>query len=87
MYMGLGAALPVFLDHDQLHLVAEHRRRLLLPASLGLRRRTPAWGGVGTIAGGAIGSLIVSLLQTGIISAGLNRLCPSVQISFNGLMH
>jgi ribose/xylose/arabinose/galactoside ABC-type transport system permease subunit len=33
---------------------------------------TPTWGGVGTIAGGAIGALIVSFIQTGIVGAGLS---------------
>jgi simple sugar transport system permease protein len=33
---------------------------------------TPTWGGVGTVAGGAIGSLIVSLIQTGIVGVGLS---------------
>jgi ribose/xylose/arabinose/galactoside ABC-type transport system permease subunit len=44
---------------------------------------TPAWGGVGTIAGGALGALIVSFIQTGIISAGLTGFY--VQF-FNGLI-
>jgi len=33
---------------------------------------TPTWGGVGTVAGGAIGALIVSLIQTGIVGVGLS---------------
>ena len=44
---------------------------------------TPTWGGIGTIAGGAIGALIVSFIQTGIISAGLTGFY--VQF-FNGLI-
>jgi ribose/xylose/arabinose/galactoside ABC-type transport system permease subunit len=31
---------------------------------------TPTWGGVGTVAGGAIGALIVSFIQTGVVGAG-----------------
>ena len=33
---------------------------------------TPTWGGVGTVVGGAIGALIVSLIQTGIVGVGLS---------------
>ena len=31
---------------------------------------TPTWGGIGTIAGGAVGALIVSFIQTGVVGAG-----------------
>jgi ribose/xylose/arabinose/galactoside ABC-type transport system permease subunit len=33
---------------------------------------TPTWGGVGTVAGGAIGALIVSFIQSGVVGAGLS---------------
>jgi ribose/xylose/arabinose/galactoside ABC-type transport system permease subunit len=33
---------------------------------------TPTWGGVGSVAGGAIGALIVSFIQTGVVGAGLS---------------
>ena len=33
---------------------------------------TPTWGGVGTVFGGAIGALIVSFIQTGVVGAGLS---------------
>ena len=33
---------------------------------------TPTWGGVGTVAGGAIGALIVAFIQTGVVGAGLS---------------
>ena len=33
---------------------------------------TPTWGGIGTIVGGAFGALIVSFVQVGIVSAGLD---------------
>jgi len=32
---------------------------------------TPAWGGVGTLVGGAVGATIVSFIETGVIAAGL----------------
>jgi ribose/xylose/arabinose/galactoside ABC-type transport system permease subunit len=44
---------------------------------------TPTWGGVGTIAGGAIRALIVSFIQTGVVGAGLSGFY--VQF-FNGLI-
>lgn len=44
---------------------------------------TPTWGGIGTIAGGAIGTLIVSYIQTGVVAAGLSGFY--VQF-FNGLI-
>ena len=39
---------------------------------------TPTWGGIGTVVGGAIGALIVSFIQTGIVSAGLDGLLRPV---------
>lgn len=33
---------------------------------------TPTWGGIGTVIGGAFGGLIVSFIQVGIVSAGLD---------------
>jgi ribose/xylose/arabinose/galactoside ABC-type transport system permease subunit len=44
---------------------------------------TPTWGGIGTITGGAIGALIVSFIQSGIVAAGLSGFY--VQF-FNGLI-
>ncbi len=44
---------------------------------------TPTWGGIGTILGGAIGAVIVSFIQVGIVSAGLDGFY--VQF-FNGLI-
>ena len=44
---------------------------------------TPTWGGVGTIAGGAMGALIVSFIQSGVVAAGLSGFY--VQF-FNGLI-
>jgi ribose/xylose/arabinose/galactoside ABC-type transport system permease subunit len=44
---------------------------------------TPTWGGVGTIAGGALGALTVSFIQSGIVAAGFSGFY--VQF-FNGLI-
>ena len=44
---------------------------------------TPTWGGIGTIFGSAIGPPIVSIIQSGIIAAGLTGFY--VQF-FNGLI-
>ena len=44
---------------------------------------TPTWGGVGTVVGGAIGALIVSFIQSGVVAAGLTGFY--VQF-FNGLI-
>jgi len=33
---------------------------------------TPTWGGVGTVAGGATGALIVAFIETGVVGAGLS---------------
>lgn len=44
---------------------------------------TPTWGGIGTVVGGAIGTLIVSFIQTGVVGAGLSGFY--VQF-FNGLI-
>ena len=85
VFMGLGAALAgVLLDHGELHMVADDRRRLSLPAIASVFvGGTPTWGGVGTITGGAIGALTVSFIQSGIVAAGLSGFY--VQF-FNGLI-
>jgi len=44
---------------------------------------TPTWGGIGTITGGALGAVIVSFIQTGIVASGLSGFY--VQF-FNGLI-
>ena len=44
---------------------------------------TPTWGGIGTVAGGAIGAVTVSFIQTGVVAAGLSGFY--VQF-FNGLI-
>jgi simple sugar transport system permease protein len=44
---------------------------------------TPAWGGVGTVVGGAFGATIVAFIETGIIAAGLTGYFTQF---FNGLV-
>jgi ribose/xylose/arabinose/galactoside ABC-type transport system permease subunit len=44
---------------------------------------TPPWGGIGTVLGGAIGTLTVSFIQTGVVGVGLSGFY--VQF-FNGLI-
>ncbi len=45
---------------------------LLLPVLAGIFvGGTPAWGGIGTVFGGAIGTSIVAFIETGVIAAGL----------------
>ena len=85
MYMGLGAALAgVFSTMINFTWWPTTGDGYLLPALASVFvGGTPAWGGIGTIAGGAIGALIVSFIQTGIIAAGLTGFY--VQF-FNGLI-
>jgi simple sugar transport system permease protein len=85
MYMGIGAALAgVFSTMINFTWWPSTGDGYLLPALASVFvGGTPAWGGVGTIAGGALGALIVSFIQTGIISAGLTGFY--VQF-FNGLI-
>ena len=44
---------------------------------------TPTWGGIGTVAGGALGALIVAFIQTGVVAAGLSGFYTQF---FNGLI-
>ena len=85
MYMGLGAALAgcfsVMINFTWWPTTGDG---YLLPALASVFvGGTPAWGGIGTVAGGAIGALIISFIQSGIISAGLTGFY--VQF-FNGLI-
>ena len=85
MYMGLGAAFAgvfsVMINCTWWPTTADG---YLLPALATLFvRGTPAWGGIGTVAGGAIGALIISFIQSGIISAGLTGFYLQF---FNGLI-
>jgi ribose/xylose/arabinose/galactoside ABC-type transport system permease subunit len=85
VFMGVGAALAgVFSTMINFTWWSTSGDGYLLPilASVFVGG-TPTWGGVGTIAGGAIGALIVSFIQTGIVGAGLSGFY--VQF-FNGLI-
>ena len=86
VFMGLGAALAgVFSTMVNYTWWPTTGDGYLLPAIASVFvGGTPTWGGVGTIAGGAIGALIVSFIQSGIVAAGLSGFY--VQF-FNGLDH
>ena len=85
MYMGLGAALAgIFSVMINFTWWPTTGDGYLLPALASVFvGGTPAWGGIGTVVGGAIGALIISFIQSGIISAGLTGFY--VQF-FNGLI-
>jgi len=85
VFVGLGAALAGFFSTMiDFTWWATSGDGYLLPALASVFvGGTPTWGGVGTVAGGAIGALIVSLIQTGIVGAGLSGFY--VQF-FNGLI-
>ena len=85
IFMGFGAALAgVFSTMINFTWWPSAGDGYLLPAIASVFvGGTPTWGGVGTVAGGAIGALIVSFIQTGIVAAGLSGFY--VQF-FNGLI-
>ena len=85
VFMGLGAALAgVFTTMVNFTWWPTTGDGYLLPAIASVFvGGTPTWGGVGTITGGAIGALIVSFIQSGIVAAGLSGFY--VQF-FNGLI-
>ncbi len=85
MYMGLGAAFAgIFSVMINFTWWPTTGDGYLLPALASVFvGGTPAWGDIGTVAGGAIGALIISFIQSGIISAGLTGFY--VQF-FNGLI-
>jgi len=85
VFVGLGAALAgVFSTMVNYTWWPTTGDGYLLPAIASVFvGGTPTWGGVGTIAGGAIGALIVSFIQSGIVAAGLSGFY--VQF-FNGLI-
>ena len=73
-FMGLGAALAgivsVMINFTWWPTTGEG---FLLVALAGLFvGGTPAWGGIGTVVGGAIGALIVSFMETGVVAAGMD---------------
>jgi ribose/xylose/arabinose/galactoside ABC-type transport system permease subunit len=85
VFMGLGAALAgVFSTMINYTWWPQTGDGYLLPAIASVFvGGTPTWGGIGTITGGAIGALIVSFIQSGIVAAGLSGFY--VQF-FNGLI-
>jgi len=85
VFMGLGAALAgVFSTIINFTWWPTSGDGYLLPTIASVFvGGTPTWGGVGTIAGGAIGALTVSFIQSGIVAAGLSGFY--VQF-FNGLI-
>jgi len=85
VFVGLGAALAGFFS-TMINVTwwPSSGDGYLLPALASVFvGGTPTWGGVGTVTGGAIGALIVSFIQTGIVGAGLSGFY--VQF-FNGLI-
>jgi len=85
IFVGLGAALAGFFS-TMINVTwwPTSGDGYLLPALASVFvGGTPTWGGVGTVGGGAIGALIVSFIQTGIVGAGLSGFY--VQF-FNGLI-
>lgn len=85
VFMGLGAALAgVFSTMINFTWWPTAGDGYMLPTLAAVFvGGTPTWGGVGTVAGGAIGALIVSFIQTGIVASGLSGFY--VQF-FNGLI-
>ncbi len=73
MFVGLGAALAgVFSVLINFVWWPTTGDGFLLPGLAGIFvGGTPAWGGVGTVVGGALGATIVSIIETGVIAAGL----------------
>ena len=85
VFMGLGAAIAgIFSTIINFTWWPTTGDGYLLPAIASVFvGGTPTWGGIGTIAGGAIGALIVSFIQSGVVAAGLSGFY--VQF-FNGLI-
>jgi ribose/xylose/arabinose/galactoside ABC-type transport system permease subunit len=85
VFMGLGAALAgVFSTMINYTWWPTTGDGYLLPAIASVFvGGTPTWGGIGTITGGAIGALIVSFIQSGIVAAGLSGFYLQF---FNGLI-
>ena len=85
VFMGVGAAIAgVFSTMVNYTWWPTTGDGYLLPAIASVFvGGTPTWGGIGTITGGAIGALIVSFIQSGIVAAGLSGFY--VQF-FNGLI-
>ena len=85
MYVGLGAALAGFFS-TMINFTwwPTSGDGYLLPALTSVFvGGTPTWGGVGTVAGGAIGSLIVSLIQTRNRRRGPERVLRPILLRFD----
>lgn len=74
LFMGFGAALAgIFSTMINFTWWPSTGEAYLLPSLAAVFvGGTPTWGGIGTVAGGAFGALIVSFIQVGIVSAGLD---------------
>jgi simple sugar transport system permease protein len=74
VFMGLGSALAgIFSTMINFTWWPTAGEAYLLPSLAAVFvGGTPTWGGIGTILGGAMGAVIVSFIQVGIISAGLD---------------
>ena len=85
IFMGLGAALAgIFSTMINFTWWPTSGDSYLLPTLAAVFvGGTPTWGGIGTVLGGTIGAAIVSFIQVGIVSAGLDGFY--VQF-FNGLI-
>jgi ribose/xylose/arabinose/galactoside ABC-type transport system permease subunit len=85
VFMGLGAALAgIFSTMINFTWWPTTGDSYLLPTLAAVFvGGTPTWGGIGTIIGGTMGAVIVSFIQVGIVSAGLDGFY--VQF-FNGLI-
>jgi ribose/xylose/arabinose/galactoside ABC-type transport system permease subunit len=73
MFVGIGAALAgVFSVLINFVWWPTTGDGFLLPGLAGIFvGGTPSWGGVGTVVGGMLGATIVSIIETGVIAAGL----------------
>lgn len=74
VFMGLGSALAgIFSTMINFTWWPTAGEAYLLPTLAAVFvGGTPTWGGIGTILGGALGAVIVSFIQVGIVSAGLD---------------
>ncbi len=74
VFMGFGAALAgIFSTMINFTWWPSAGEAYLLPSLAAVFvGGTPTWGGIGTVLGGGIGALIVSFIQVGIVSAGLD---------------
>jgi simple sugar transport system permease protein len=74
VFMGFGAALAgIFSTMINFTWWPSAGEAYLLPSLAAVFvGGTPTWGGIGTVLGGAIGALIVSFIQVGIVSVGLD---------------